>query len=103
MVEEDLFEERFKEQKDKLDNSMVHPLLNPNSSHYCMFDGLQAIEILEQLMTPQELMAWCRGNIYKYRLRVGNKDSDGVSDLAKIETYENYYNYLKDRFDEEVF
>ena len=95
----DLFEERFDEQKEKIDKATKHPLLNPDSSHYAMFDGLEAIEILEHIMTPQELMAWCRGNIYKYRLRAGNK-GNGTSDLTKIRTYEDYYNYLKRKLDD---
>jgi hypothetical protein len=94
----DLFEERFEEQKDKVEKNTPHPLLNPNSSHYAMFDGLEAITILEQIMTVTELLAWCRGNIYKYRLRIGNK-GNGASDLKKIETYEAYYKYLKGKLD----
>ena len=75
---------------------MKHPLLNENSKHYQMFDGTEAIEILEAIMSTEELMAWCRGNIYKYRLRLGNKDTDtSVSDSNKIQTYEAYYKYLK--------
>ena len=72
----------------------THPLLNPDSNHYNMFDGLESIEILEAVMTTKELMAWCRGNIYKYRLRLGNKD-DVSKEVKKIQTYEAYYKYLK--------
>jgi len=72
----------------------THPLLNPDSKHYNMFDGLESIEILEAVMTTEELMAWCRGNIYKYRLRLGNKD-DVSKEVKKIQTYEAYYKYLE--------
>ena len=89
-----LFGERMEEQQ----TVSKHPLLNSDSSHYNLFDGLEAISILEKLMTPTELMAWCRGNIYKYRLRIGNK-GNGASDLKKIETYEAYYKYLKGKLD----
>ena len=84
----------------------VHPLLNPDSKHYNMFDGLESIEVLEAIMTTTELMAWCRGNTYKYRLRLASKEKDGtimegvLSDVKKIQTYESYYKYLKDKKNE---
>jgi len=82
-----------------VESSMKHPLLNPESTHYQMFDGTEAITVLEAIMSTTELMAWCRGNIYKYRLRVGNKSTDkSVSDIEKIKTYEAYYAYLKEEF-----
>ena len=76
--------------------SNIHPLLNPESKHYNMFDGKEAIEILESIMTTVELKAWCRGNIYKYRLRLGNKD-DVSKEIKKIQTYEAYYEYLENK------
>ena len=76
----------------------VHPLLNASSTHYNMFDGLEAIEVLEAVMTTDELKAWCRGNIYKYRLRLGNKD-DVSGEVKKIRTYEAYYKYLENKND----
>jgi len=72
----------------------THPLLNPDSNHYNMFDGKESIEILEAIMTTKELMAWCRGNIYKYRLRLAHKD-DVSKEVKKIQTYEAYYKYLE--------
>ena len=76
----------------------THPLLNASSTHYNMFDGLEAIEVLEAVMTTDELKAWCRGNIYKYRLRLGNKD-DVSGEVKKIRTYEAYYKYLENKND----
>ncbi len=76
---------------------MKHPLVNPESSgHYCMFDGVESITLMEKLMTTEELKAWCKGNIYKYRFRIGNKDSV-ESDSRKIKTYEDYYKYLLEK------
>ena len=73
-----------------------HPLLNPDSTHYKMFDGEEAIVRLESLMTKLELMAWAKGNIFKYRLRIGNKD-DPTKEIIKIQGYEAYYKYLEDQ------
>ncbi len=73
----------------------IHPLLNPDSPHYKMFDDTEAVENLELIMTTQELMGWARGNVYKYRFRIGNKD-DPTKEVNKILSYEAYYKYLKE-------
>ena len=81
------------------DNAMIpplpkeHPLKNPDSSHYDLWDGMDAITVLEGCLTTDELIGWCKGNILKYRLRIGRKgDLNGT--IKKIETYENYLAYL---------
>jgi len=85
---------QIKRQLENITKVVAHPLLNPESKHYNMFDGKEAIEILEAIMTTTELMAWCRGNIYKYRLRLGSKD-DVFKEVKKIQTYEAYYKFLE--------
>lgn len=70
-----------------------HPLLNPESSHYSMADGIEAIERMEQMYTTQELMAWAKITAMKYRLRIGKKDSPD-KEIKKIKTFEDYYSYL---------
>ena len=72
---------------------MKHPLLNPDSKHYEMIGGVQAIELLEAMYTVDELMAWAKLNAMKYRLRIGDKD-DPEKEIAKIKTYEAYWRYL---------
>ena len=72
---------------------MKHPLLNPDSPHYLMVDGVEAIERMEQMYGTLELMNWSKLTAMKYRLRIGKKDSV-ESDAKKIATYEAYYEYL---------
>ena len=74
---------------------MKHPLLNPESSHYSMFDGVEAIERMEQMFSREELMAWAKLSAMKYRLRIGRK-GPAAEDAKKIQTYEAYYKYLKE-------
>jgi hypothetical protein len=75
-----------------------HPLINPESKHYSMFDGVEAITRMEQLFTTEELMTWAKLTSFKYRLRVGKKEQvDSQSDIKKIITYENYYKYLENK------
>lgn len=76
--------------------SPQHPLLNPDSKHYEMIGGVQAIELLEAMYTVDELMAWAKLNAMKYRLRIGDKD-DPEKEIAKIKTYEAYWRYLDAR------
>ena len=76
-----------------------HPLINPDSRHYQMVDGTESILIMENMFTREELMAWAKITSYKYRFRLGKKD-DNSKDIKKMQTYEVYYNYLKDAINE---
>jgi hypothetical protein len=69
-----------------------HPLINPDSTHYTIM-GDNFIDIIERMFTREELMAWAKITVWKYRARIGNKD-DIDKEIKKIKTYEDYYNYL---------
>lgn len=71
-----------------------HPLLNPDSKHYEIWSGTQAVEMMERMFSDEELIAWCKVTIMKYRLRIGKKDAI-ESDAKKIATYEAYLDYLQ--------
>lgn len=75
---------------------MAHPLLNPESTHYKMLGGVEAIEHMEAVYTTEELMAWAKLTAMKYRLRIGDKDSP-EKEIKKIKTFEAYYRYLEER------
>ena len=76
--------------------SSQHPLINPESKHYSMVDGMEAIARLEEMYTGSELMIWAKITAMKYRLRIGHKD-DVVKEAKKIDTFEKYYKYLEER------
>ena len=72
---------------------MRHPLINPRQKHYSQ-DGKSAIKELEQLLTVDQMIGFCKASIFKYEFRKdlkGQKDSD----LVKIETYKNYLKVLE--------
>ncbi len=73
-----------------------HPLLNPDSNHYEMIGGVQAINLMEAMFTVEELMAWAKLTAMKYRLRIGDKDTP-EKEIAKIKTFEAYYKYLENK------
>ena len=75
---------------------MKHPLLNEDSKHYCMVDGVDSIDIMELLYTTEELATWAKISAFKYRLRLGHKD-EVTKEAKKIKTYEDYYLYLQNK------
>lgn len=70
-----------------------HPLLNPDSPHYSMVDGVESIERMEQMYSKAELATWANITAMKYRLRIGKKD-EVRKEATKIANYEAYYKYL---------
>lgn len=65
-------------------------------SHYSLFDGIEAIEIIARSMTVAQFRGYCLGNILKYRLRAGKKSELAYAekDLAKA----NFYGELFDKY-----
>ena len=72
---------------------MKHPLKNEESRHYVMVDGVESIDLFEMMYTTEELMAWAKITAMKYRMRVGKKDTV-LKEIKKMNTYEDYYEYL---------
>ena len=70
-----------------------HPLINSDSTHYQMVDGIESIVLMESIFSVSELMAWAKITSYKYRFRLGKKD-DNSKDIKKMQTYEAYYKAL---------
>lgn len=71
-------------------------------SHYALFDGIEAIEIIARSMTLEMFRGYCLGNMLKYRLRAGKKSELAYAekDLAKAnfyaELFEKYKGYCYD-------
>jgi hypothetical protein len=58
-----------------------------NPKHYQLFaDGTQSIDVIRDVLTLEEFMGFCKGNVLKYRLRAGKKDALH-QDIAKADTY----------------
>lgn len=75
---------------------MTHPLINSDSRHYQMVDGVESISLMESMFTIEEMMIWAKITSYKYRFRLGKKDDD-LKDIKKMKTYEDYYRWLADK------
>lgn len=68
-------------------------------SHYALFDGIEAIEIIARSMTVEMFRGYCLGNIMKYRLRAGKKSELAYleKDLAKADFYVELFEKHKDK------
>lgn len=76
-----------------LDNGVdeKHTVFRPK--HYEILDK-PSIEVLACSMTPEEWRGFCMGNILKYRIRAGKKDSL-EQDIGKANEYETIYAQYK--------
>lgn len=74
--------------KDKLkDNNTI----NNYDTHYQELKSLQPIEVMQLLLSEQELSGFLKGNILKYTLRAGHKEGEGAEkDLAKAQRYRQW-------------
>ena len=64
---------------------------NPNSKHYELWENFEAIDVIKLVLTEEEYRGFLKGNILKYRLRVGKKD-DVLKEIEKIKDYERELN-----------
>ena len=62
-------------------------------SHYQLFEGIEAIEVIARSMTQEMFKGYCLGNILKYRLRAGKKSELATleKDMAKATFYLELY------------
>lgn len=67
-------------------------------SHYQLFEGVEAIEVIAHSMTQEMFKGYCLGNILKYRLRAGKKSELATleKDMAKAAFYMELYTKHKD-------
>lgn len=72
--------EEYKEKGfDKMDDNVNNP------KHYKLAGGLQAIDIIQSILSPEQYIGFLRGNIFKYDIRY--KEKGGVEDLKKAQLY----------------
>ena len=57
-------------------------------THY-LESVVEPIKVMEKLFTKEELKGFIKGNILKYRLRMGHKD-DIQKEMDKIRVYEQW-------------
>ena len=60
---------------------------NPASTHYELWDGFESIDVIKEILTPEEYRGFLKGNILKYQLRLGKKDAV-EKEMIKIKDYQ---------------
>lgn len=60
------------------------PVNNP--AHYKLSGGVECIDYIKQVLTPEEFKGYCHGNLIKYQHRHGYKGNP-VEDIQKAEWY----------------
>ena len=63
--------------------------------HYMLFPGMEAIDVIQKALTPDEFIGFCKGNALKYRLRAGDK-GPAEKCIAKAHWYQDYLRNLSD-------
>ena len=72
---------------------MDNKVKNEKSTHYEIWKDFEAIDIIQELLTHEEYVGFLKGNILKYQLRLGKKDSVEY-DMEKIEDYKRELNSI---------
>lgn len=58
-------------------------------NHYKLWEGFEVIDVIKQVLTPEEFKGFCKGNILKYRLRAGVKEHEPAEkDIRKSRDYQ---------------
>lgn len=69
--------------------STTHGGTAADATHYQTL-AQQPIEIMQRLMTKEQFLGFCHGNVVKYALRCGHKD-DPVKEMEKVRQYADWY------------
>lgn len=69
--------------------------MNDQQAHY-KNAVIEPIEIMRQMFTKEEYRGFLKGNILKYRMRLGNKQGVDINeDFEKIRQYEKWLKELE--------
>ena len=64
------------------------PVHSPD--YYMLFPDMETVDAIVELLTPEEFVGYCKGNILKYRMRAGKKSDKIVEDIKKARVYERW-------------
>ena len=60
-----------------------------NPKHYQLWEGMEPFELHRKLLNDSEYIGYLKGNILKYKLRMGFKPGEPYDrDMAKIKAYQ---------------
>jgi hypothetical protein len=59
-------------------------------AHYKVCEGLDVVDMIRAVLTPEQFRGYCLGNLIKYRMRAGKKTMSPMEDLGKAHVYETW-------------
>jgi hypothetical protein len=59
-------------------------------AHYKVCEGLDVVDMIRAVLTPEQFSGYCLGNLIKYRMRAGKKTMSPMEDLGKAHVYETW-------------
>jgi hypothetical protein len=59
-------------------------------AHYKVCEGLEVVDMIRAVLTPEQFSGYCLGNLIKYRMRAGKKTMSPMEDLGKAHVYETW-------------
>jgi hypothetical protein len=59
-------------------------------AHYKVCEGLDVVDMIRAVLTPEQFSGYCLGNVIKYRMRAGKKTMSPMEDLGKAHVYETW-------------
>ena len=62
--------------------------LAKDQAHYEIGE-LQSIELIQMILTPEEFIGFCKGNVLKYNIRAKRKGCEQI-DIDKAEQYSKW-------------
>ena len=72
---------------------MENKVKNESISHYELWEGNEAIDVIKRILSKSEYIGFLKGNILKYQLRLGKKDNV-EKEMIKIEDYTRELNSI---------
>jgi len=79
---------------DEVQPSSDNKVKNPASTHYELYPGVEAIDVIKKMLTPEEYKGFLKGNVLKYQLRLGKKDNV-EKEIIKIKDYQRELGDMK--------
>ena len=64
-------------------------------AHYKVCEGLEVVDMIRAVLTPEQFSGYCLGNLIKYRMRAGKKTMSPLEDLGKAHVYETWLRELE--------
>lgn len=86
----------------EFDNMQMDKAVNPKHYKENIF-GKELIEVMLEIFSYAECIAYCKINVFKYRMRAGKKSDSIEQDIKKALWYEDKANELKNKYDDLPF